>query len=429
MAWAQYVHPFDFPKMPQIETIPSEYLLHIPLGNSLAGLDQDSGWIELKEEAFHSDYEMLSTNLNDLNGSYEDFGMHDEFKNAEISISSIKLEKPVLKHSSKSLDPELDHTFALTNLIESTLQHTASTSINNPIDTNRFESSNQEDIAGEIETYPSHPSVFIRNSLVRHIENHGMTSDKVSDKKPTETLSYNEVLTSYPLFSGITSSTPLAFYNIFEANPTESFSSEESSPEKTHAIVSRQRRLNYTYVWEMTDFADYDKDTVNDYLDLGNWSNGDTLKIVLKPLSSGSVAAGTAENGSATEGVATNMPVYPDSGIWTPSQRTYNDFMKITGVDAPSASSITVDASAMKYYMNWHYGDWGISTTEVSPNHYDLVYYSAVPEPSTYFMTGALFCFIGCNKASRNAFKSMLSTVFKHLKTKDNTKDVLDRIS
>jgi hypothetical protein len=130
------------------------------------------------------------------------------------------------------------------------------------------------------------------------------------------------------------------------------------------------------------------------------------------------------------------MPVYPDSGIWTPSERTYNDFMKITGVHAPLASSITVDASAMKYYMNWHYGDWGISTTygdwEISngsSNHYDLVYYSAVPEPSTYFMTGALFCFIGFNRTSRNAFKSMLSKVFMHWKTQDKIEDVQDRIS
>ena len=29
--------------------------------------------------------------------------------------------------------------------------------------------------------------------------------------------------------------------------------------------------------------------------------------------------------------------------------------------------------------------------------------YSPVPEPSTYFMTGALFCLIGSNRASRNA--------------------------
>jgi hypothetical protein len=427
LAWAQYVHPLNFPKMPQIEKIPSEYLLNIPRGNSLEELEQDSGWIEVKEEAFHSDYEMQGTNLNDLNSSYEDFGMHDEFKNAEISISSIKLEKPVLKHSSKSSDPELDHTFALTNLIESTLQHTASTSINNPIDTNWIEAYHPKDIAGEIETYPSHPSVFIRNSLVRHIENHGMTSDKVSDKKPTENLSYNEVLTSYPLFSGITSSTPLAFYNIFEANPAESFSSEESSPEKPHAIVSRQRRSSHhIYYWEMTDFADYDN-SENDILYFNGNFSSDTFTIIIKPLTGGA-GVGTGNNGqdqnnSATQGVSGNMPVYPDNAIWSPPTRTFSNFLQFNSSNVPI---VNVDASAVKYFMNWHYGDWD---AEQVGNNFNLVYYSAVPEPSTYFMTGALFCFIGCNRSSRNTFKSMLSKVFKHSKTKDNTEDIQDRIS
>jgi hypothetical protein len=424
LACAQYVHPLDFPKMPQFEKIPSEYLLNIPLGNSLEELDQDNGWIELKNEAFHSDYEMQSYNLDDLNSSYEDFGVPDEFKNAEISITSIHVEKPFFKLPTKSSDLELDYNHALTNLIKRTLQHTASTPINNPIDTNWIESSNQEDILGEIETYPTHPSVFIRNSLVRHIENHEINSGKAIDKQLTETLSYHEVLTSYPVFSGTTSSTPLVSYNIFESETLESFISENSSHETTYAIGSRQRRLT-TYVWEMTDFADYNKDTANDFFDLSGYG-GDDLKIILKPLSSGTIGAGTSENLSATQGVATNMPVYPDGGIWSPATRTYNDFIKITGT---LPSSITVDASAMKYFMNWHYGDWGISTTDVSPNHYDLVYYSAVPEPSTYFMIGALFCFIGCKKASRNSFKSMLSKVFKHLKTKAHMEDIQDRIS
>ena len=62
----------------------------------------------------------------------------------------------------------------------------------------------------------------------------------------------------------------------------------------------------------MTDFSDYVSNNTNDYFQLTGYS-GDDLKIVIKPLSSGGVAAGTAENGSATQGVASNMPVYPDS--------------------------------------------------------------------------------------------------------------------
>ena len=422
LVWAQYVHPLDYPKVPQVDKIPSEYFLNFQLENPFQLLEQDANWIQLNKEAFISKQDMKKIKLNDLNSHEDDFRIPEGFKTSKTS--SVLQPNLVLNPSDKSSDPELDHNFALTNLIENSLKHIPTTQINNPIDPNLIDSSHQDELLEGIQTYPAHPKAFFHDSSVNQTENSRTTAVKPKHKHPTEILSYNEVLTSYPVYSGITSSTPLVYYNIFESETLESFSSENSYPETTYAVVSRQRRLT-TYVWEMTDFAVYDKDTANDFLDLTGYG-GDDLMIVLKPLSSGSVAAGTAENGGATQGVASNMPVYPDSGIWSPSSRTYNDFMKITGT---LPSSITIDASALKYYMNWHYGDWDISTTDVSANHYDLVYYSAVPEPSTYFMTGALFCFIGCNRASRNTIKTFLSKIFMRWKTKDITEDVQDRIS
>ena len=422
LVWAQYVHPLDYPKVPQVDKIPSGYYLNLQLESPFQLLEQDADWIELKKEAFISEQDMKKIKLKDLNSYEDDFGIPEGFKTSKTS--SVLHPNLVLNPSDKSSDPELDHNFALTNLIENSLKHIPTTQINNPIDPNLIDSSHQDELLEGIQTYPAHPKAFFHDSSVNQTENSRTTAGKPKDKHPTETLSYNEVLTSYPVYSGITSSTPSVYYNIFESETLESFSSENSYPETTYAVVSRQRRLT-TYVWEMTDFAVYDKDTANDFLDLTGYG-GDDLMIVLKPLSSGSVAAGTAENGGATQGVASNMPVYPDSGIWSPSSRTYNDFMKITGT---LPSSITIDASAVKYYMNWHYGDWDISTTDVSANHYDLVYYSAVPEPSTYFMTGALFCFIGCNRSSRNTIKIFFSKVFMRWKTKDITEDVQDRIS
>jgi len=96
--------------------------------------------------------------------------------------------------------------------------------------------------------------------------------------------------------------------------------------------------------------------------------------------------------------------------------------MTITGVKP----DITIDDSAMKYYMNWHYGSFDYTGTG---DEYQLIYYSAVPEPSTYFMTGILFCFIGCNRASRNTIITFLSKVFTHRKTEDKIENVQDRIS
>ena len=420
--WAQYVHPLDYPKVPQVDQIPSEYFLNFQLENPFQLLEQDANWIEHRKEAFISEQDVTKIKLNAPNSYEEDFWMPEGYKTTKTS--SILQQNLVFNPSNKSQDPELDNGLALTNLIENSLKQIPITQIDNSIDPILNDSIHQDELLEGIQTYPAHPKAFFHDSSVNQTENSRTTAVKPKHKHPTEILSYNEVLTSYPVYSGITSSKPLVYYNIFESETLESFSSENSYPETTYAVVSRQRRLT-TYVWEMTDFAVYDKDTANDFLDLTGYG-GDDLMIVLKPLSSGSVAAGTAENGGATQGVASNMPVYPDSGIWSPSSRTYNDFMKITGT---LPSSITIDASAVKYYMNWHYGDWDISTTDVSANHYDLVYYSAVPEPSTYFMTGALFCFIGCNRASRNTIKTFLSKIFMRWKTKDITEDVQDRIS
>jgi hypothetical protein len=246
-------------------------------------------------------------------------------------------------------------------------------------------------------------------------------------------LSYLEVLTSYPVYSGITSSTSLVYYNIFESETLESFSSENSSPEKTYAVGSRQRRANFdsatTYLWEIRDFtpdisnrgnvSGYDYFTLADF----NASLG-TFQLEIVPLKSGSIGIG---NG----GLDTDSTDYGKPENSPNSYNSYADtsgfhFLNVTGA-ITGTPSFNINSDAISYYLGHWYGDWGVYHDTANKNFY--LTYSAVPEPSTYFMTGALFCFIGCNKASRNAFKSMLSTVFKHLKTKDNTKDVLDRIS
>jgi hypothetical protein len=452
LVWAQYVHPLDFPKIPQLEKIPSDYLLNIPLGNSLKELEQDSRWIELQEEAIQSNYEIQSSNIKDFNCSYEDFGMHDEFKNAETSISSIQPEKPFLKHSSKSSVPELDHTFALTNLIESTLQHTASTSINNPIDTNWIESYHPKNISDEIETYPTHPGVFIRNSLISHIKNHGMTSDKVSDKKPTETLSYQEILTSYPVYSGITSSKPLLYYNIFESDTLGIFTafdspfqidSDLSGSEPIQTTSLRQRRTydsGSAYDWEINDFDGSSNSNSDPLSFIGSLNAGGTdpkfkLNVIandgidsLAVLAWGHIGGNALNDYSETNGFKFLSHNKNDTTIGTGN---------VLGSFELRVTDATTGKTGIDSWLNdpsWH--NWGVWAADTgSTREFFLTYdynplsYSPVPEPSTYFMTGALFCFIGCNRASRNAFKSLLSTVFKHWKTKDNTEDIQDRIS
>ncbi|MDG1131191.1 MAG: hypothetical protein P8N21_00730, partial [Opitutales bacterium] len=62
-------------------------------------------------------------------------------------------------------------------------------------------------------------------------------------------------------------------------------------------------------------------------------------------------------------------------------------------------------------------------------NHYDLIYYSAVPEPSTYFMTGALFCLIACNRESRRSIKKIVSFFYSRHSRKENPTEVENQLS
>ena len=236
----------------------------------------------------------------------------------------------------------------------------------------------------------------------------------------------------YPQFLPKSNSAPAFYYDIFSSSPFEPVAQvepndslmEEKLPGLDHSLPrNRQRRLT-TYFWEITDFSDYASDSSNDYLILNSY-DGDDLEIVIKPLSSGGVAAGTAVNESATQGVASNMPTNFDSGIWSPTSRTYMDFLKITGT---TPSSITIDSTAVKYYMNWYYGDWDVAASGTA-NHYDLIYYSAVPEPSTYFMTGALFCLIACNRESRRSIKKIVSFFYSRHSRKENPTEVENQLS
>jgi len=207
---------------------------------------------------------------------------------------------------------------------------------------------------------------------------------------------------------------PIAFFDIFAAK----FDEEILADPPLYAY--RQRRANYTYVWEMTDFTDYDNSSNDILIFNGNFSD-DNFTIVIKPLTGGA-GVGTGNNGqdentSATQGIASNMPVFPDNGIWSPSTRTYSSFLQFNSSNIPT---VNIDASAVKYFMNWHYGDWHAVQND---NNFNLVYYSAAPEPSTYVMTGALLCFIGLNGRSRKASKQLIIAILKKLKFRQSEKN------
>ena len=147
-------------------------------------------------------------------------------------------------------------------------------------------------------------------------------------------------------------------------------------------------------------------------------------------------------NSSATEGL--NTPKYILDGnaysydslagvqtgispeIWSDSEW---NLMQIIGTQ-PYTNNISIDASAMQFYMNWYYGDWGL---EHNPGNgdasYKLIYYSAVPEPSSYFMTGILLCLIGCSRQSRQSIKLLWLKALPNQSEKENISKIKNRLS
>jgi len=175
----------------------------------------------------------------------------------------------------------------------------------------------------------------------------------------------------------------------------------------------------------------------NDDFELSGFSNGDTLTIRIKPILGevNSTNNGMGVNSSATEGL--NTPKYLldgqdysydsgtgiqtgiDPGIWT--DREWN-LMRITG----QQPTVIIDDSAIKYYMNWHYGSFDTGGT--GPE-YKLLYYSAVPEPSTYFMTAILFCFVGLNKQSWRISRSLFAKLFNRREAERNCSNLDNQVS
>jgi hypothetical protein len=205
------------------------------------------------------------------------------------------------------------------------------------------------------------------------------------------------------LYSDVQESREFAAFNVFELeNP-------QSLP-PLQRFTERQRRTSSTYYWEMTKFAGTD----NDILSLGNHS-GQNLTIIIRPLESGTVGSG---DDNSTDGVIGAPSDYPG---YIGSDQSFSNVIQFNNsIHRPA--TISVDASALEYYINYYYGDWGIVA---NGNNYDIMYYSQAPEPSTYVMTGALLCFIGFNQKSRNSLKK----IFKMLSNKLNLPSYLEKLT
>ena len=286
---------------------------------------------------------------------------------------------------------------------------------------------------------------------------------KISNLEEKSRKEVKPFLAKYPAFTILSHSSGLHDFDIFSLNSQEIQSDEEAESFEIFVQNSRLRRADWNYSrvysWEINDF-DPSNRSANPIGAISSNPTPDQNLTAFNPLYPSIEPKLYEENPPDSgnfEQISVKLSIEANDGIDSLSVLAYgmtagnalNDYTGTNGfhfmtatdwddVNGDVTEHFTLTTTGIDAWLNGFDGYneptdlWGVYK---NGDDFYLTYefsnlnFTPVPEPSTYFMTGALFCFIGCNRASRNAFKSLLSKVFIHWKTKDNTEDFQDRIS
>ena len=271
-----------------------------------------------------------------------------------------------------------------------------------------------------------HVSYLFENYNKKKVrKNPSIHQSKESNHGPNHLADLDLRSSSYPDFSFSIQNSGFV-YDVFDTNSFTSVmeeSSDNSSVDSKSRLSNRQRRVAFvdgsTYTWEIKSFSNpnYDEFTFE-----GNGS----LSLYIKPVSS----VDSGNDGTSSTGTVAFSSVYNQDSPASP---------KLTFLTSTNTYTISsIDQSLWRYVhqdwageTNW---SWGVEQSGQNYNYY-LSYnangftLSVVPEPSTYFMTGALFCLIGYNRQSRKALKHLFSNIFPPPKEKVNCKDIKNQLS
>jgi len=267
----------------------------------------------------------------------------------------------------------------------------------------------------------------------------------------------------YPNFSFIRYSPPQFTFNAFLENPFVPINKDLTSPSAENSYLSsiRERRVAWYpgdfYSWELNDFDPSNSaanpnvvfsinadENITEF-DVNSLPDKNTNKIYLEVNATGGISSIDILAYGVTGGNALN---------------DYNNtsgflLMTATGWDADGNPSQIDNLDVSDYFTlhttspfidsesgdtgidNWLNGydssnAWGVWK---SGDDFYLTYtfsdlnFSPVPEPSTYFMTGALFCLIGLNRTSRNSMKKLLFLFLVKFSRNYNAREVEKKVS
>ena len=247
----------------------------------------------------------------------------------------------------------------------------------------------------------------------------------------------------YPQFLPKSNSVPEFYYDIFSSSPLEPIARLENNEALTSETLedpvnsiqsSRQRRANWvtgtTYNWEIDDFTPGADSKLNEPDNFTAFpSNGQkfNLSIIANDgIDSLAVLAYGMTGGNAlNDYTGTSGFNFLTLESWGVSGDVTSSFNLIT---SGSGGHTGIDAWLNGFDGYTQPTDlWGVHK---DGNELYLTYefsnlnFSPVPEPSTYFMTGALFCLIACNRESRRSIKKLISFFYSRHSRKENPTEV-----
>jgi len=267
-------------------------------------------------------------------------------------------------------------------------------------------------------------------------------------KLKEQTFKLQNLFHDYPKFLPKSNSAPAFYYDIFSSNPLEpivrlennqALTTETLEDPVTSIQSSRQRRADWvtgtTYNWEIDDFtpgADSKLNQPDNFTAYPSNSQKFNLSIIANDgMDSLAVLAYGMTGGNALNDYTGT------SGF---------NFLTISGWgasgDVTSSFNLTTSGSGghtgIDAWLNGFDGYnqptdlWGVHK---DGNELYLTYefsnlnFSPVPEPSTYIMTGALFCLIACNRESRRSIKKLVSLFYSRHSRKENPTEIENQVS
>jgi hypothetical protein len=249
----------------------------------------------------------------------------------------------------------------------------------------------------------------------------------------------------YPIFAS-PKNQPLFSFNPFQQNSFEPLDTStsfmvqgEEGSNPRHIRSNRQRRAAWnsanTYTWEINDFnptntsanpvgviskpfdenlTSFETDPTDASIFLEIFANGGvgSLAVLAYGMTGGNALNDYAEDDgfkimTATGWDADNNASNPDSL----DVSTYFS-LKTEEIDYATGSPINEWLNGYPTYDNL-WGVWKEGDDFYLTYKFSNLNFSPVPEPSTYFMTGALFCLIGCNRTSRQSARRLTDALFK----------------